>query len=306
VAHDGAWLVVVLVLFGLWLFVAIVAGLVLLIIFLIKWTNGTLPARFVRTPAEYGGDRGVWLETFAVFLGAFLLVHFVGGAIAGLAPKKAMWPMAVVLLMQWCLVGVIFWPRLRGMSWERFCGEIGWHRGRGVLREISAGVMGYLAGLPLYFLMALVVTLGTMLIEMIKHMAAGGKGTPEDMPLPDNKVFDMLEGSSGWMLFLLGTLIVVWAPLVEESIFRGALYRHLRQRLGGSLGMVISVGLVAAAFAAAHAYVLAGVIMVATLGAIFSVMREQRGSLIAPMTAHCMHNSMVMMLVLAILPVMRG
>ena len=46
--------------------------------------------------------------------------------------------------------------------------------------------------------------------------------------------------------------------------------------------------------------------MVATLGGIFAVMREQRGSLIAPMTAHCLHNSMVMAVVMAIVPVMRG
>ncbi len=304
-AH-GARFVIVLAVFGVGLFLALIGGLIALIVLLVRATTGALRPRFVRTPPELGSDRALWLETFAVFFAGFLVVHLVGAGLDKLAAPKAAWPTAAVLLMQWSLVGVIFWPRLRGMSRERFLGELGWHRGRGVAREIGCGALGYLAGLPIYFLVALVVTLVSVLIEWLRKAAAGNGPGSDDVPLPDNKVFDLIGSSNGWMLVLLGTLIVVWAPLVEESIFRGALFRHIRGRLGGPLGLIATVALVAGAFAIAHSYVLAGVIMVATLGGIFALMREWRGSLIAPMTAHCLHNSMVLTLIVSLLPVMRG
>lgn len=297
---DGMRLVAVIVAFGIFLVVAILSGIAVLIVAIVQFSSGSLRFRFARTPEALGSDRGLWLETFCVFLAAFLAVHFAGMGLSKLGGKGAAWPVALLLLLQWSLVLVVFWPIARGMSWERFRGELGWHRGRGIFREIGAGILGYLAGLPIYFLMALIVTAAMMIRQAI---AARGKGgPPQDMPVPDNKVFDLIGGSNGWVLLILGSLIVLWAPLVEESIFRGALYRHLR----GRFAVVVSVLLVAAAFALAHAYVLAGVIMVATLGGIFALMREWRGSLIAPMTAHCLHNSMVLTLLLALLPVMRG
>ena len=105
---------------------------------------------------------------------------------------------------------------------------------------------------------------------------------------------------------LLASLIVIWAPLVEESVFRGALYRHVRSRWRGLPGLVGSVVVAAGAFAIAHSYVLAGVIMVATLGGWLAMLREWRGSLIAPMTAHALHNGMILVLLLSVMPLMRG
>ena len=296
---------VLLVLVGLFggVVAGVGAGVAALIVLIVRAATGNLRGRFVRTPPEMGSDRALWLETFAVFLVGFLLVHVAGAGLKVVAAPEASWPAAAVLLMQWGLAGVIFWPRLRGMSRERFLGELGWHRGRGVMREMGAGVLGYLAGLPVYFAVAVMVAVVSMLADLVRK--AGGQGG-EDVPLPDNKVFDLVGHAGGWMLVLLASLIVVWAPLVEESIFRGALFRHIRGRLGGAWGLVASVGIVAAAFAVAHSYVLAGVVMVATLGAMFSLMREWRGSLIAPMTAHCMHNSLVLMVLVSLLPAMRG
>jgi len=67
-----------------------------------------------------------------------------------------------------------------------------------------------------------------------------------------------------------------------------------------------TVGIVAGAFALAYPYIRAGVIMVGTLGGMFALMREWRGSLIAPMTAHFLQNALVLVLLLSLLPVMRG
>lgn len=302
-ARDGEVLVAVLGLFMLVFFAALVAGVVILILLTIRAATGKLHSGLSMAPGAAAGDRALWLETFSVFLLGFLAVK---GAAAGLEQVvgNKQWLAVATLLMQWSLIGVVFWPRLRGMPAEQFRQELGWHRGKGVMQEISAGIMGYLAGLPIYICTAIVVVVVSVLIEMIRK---GMQGVPgDDLPVPDNKVLDMVSGASGITLLLLAGLIVIWAPLVEESIFRGALYRHIRARLGGFLGMVAAVGLVAAAFALAHAYVMAGVIMVATLGAIFALMREWRGSLIAPMTAHFLHNGTILLLLLSILPLMRG
>lgn len=307
IAEDGKALFFFFSLLSLFILGAITVGLVILIIGLVQAVTGRLRARFVPTPAELGSDRGLWLETFAAFLAGFLIIRFARDGLEAWAGKDAAWTGLVALGLQWSLIGLLFWPLFRGMSWERFRGELGWHRGRGFFREVGCGILGYLAGLPIYFGMAFLVFFVNTISQAIQRAGApsGEKRLPEP-PLPDNKVFDMVAGSHGPALLLLASLIVIWAPVVEESIFRGALYRHVRQRLGGWGGLVLSVAIVAAAFALAHAYVLVGVLMVATLGAVFTLMREWRGSLIAPMTAHCLHNSMVLTVLLTVVPLMKG
>jgi membrane protease YdiL (CAAX protease family) len=305
VAQDAMAIVGILILLVVGFGLALTSGLVLLIVAIVKASNGTLRARFVPTPSELGPDRGLWLETFVAFLLGFLGVLGAHYWMDQHAPEHAVWPAMVALSLQWSLVLVIFWPLVRGMSWERFRGELGWHRGRGVWREIGAGFLGYLAGLPIYVGTALVMFLLYLIASAISHTATGGAGEPEG-PVPDSKVFDLMEHASGWGMVLLGSLIVVWAPLVEEAVFRGALFRHIRQRASGPLGLILTVVLVATAFALGHSYILLQVVIVGALGGVFALMREWRGSLIAPMTAHCLHNSMALSLMLVLTPLMRG
>lgn len=307
VSSDGQALLGVLFLAGAGILLAILTGVVLLIVALVKLLSGALHSGFVPTPQDMGGDRALWLETFCVFLAGFLALHGVHAALASWAGKDAEWTTAAALGLQWCLALTVFWPLLRGMSWERFRGELGWHRGRGFFREVGAGICGYLCGLPIYFGAAFAAIIVFTVVEALRHGGFGPGAPPQrDLPAPDNKVFDLLSHASGWELVLLGSLVVCWAPLVEESIFRGALFRHLRQRLPGLGGLLLTVVLVASAFALAHQYILLGVFLVGTLGSIFACMREWRGSLIAPMTAHCLHNSMVLTLLVTLLPLMRG
>lgn len=89
---------------------------------------------------------------------------------------------------------------------------------------------------------------------------------------------------------VLGLLsAVVWAPIVEETLFRGALYRFLRTRIG----VVAAVLLSAAVFGAIHPYGGTGLVHVAVLGVLFACLREWRGSLIAPVVAHALHNGSI-------------
>src|SRR5690606_8672697 len=136
-------------LLSLFILGAITVGLVILIIGLVQAVTGRLRARFVPTPEELGSDRGLWLETFAAFLAGFLIIRFARDGLEAWAGKDAAWTGLVALGLQWSLIGLLFWPLFRGMSWERFRGELGWHRGRGFFREVGCGILGYLAGLPI-------------------------------------------------------------------------------------------------------------------------------------------------------------
>lgn len=299
---GGTRIVVAGGLYGLAFGVAFLTGVVLLILGIVWACTGRIRSRLVRTPEDMGWDRGLWLETVVAFLAGFLLVHVAAEAVEWLVGGPRPWMMPMRLGMQWLLVLTMFWPLVRGMSRERFRGEVGWHRGRGAVREVVAGVMGYMAGLVVLIAVVVAALLVQALVKLIMH-GPGGGGDPV---APENKVLELVGGTSGWTLVLVVTLATIWAPLVEETIFRGALYRHLRARLAGVAGVAVSVLVAAGAFGLAHSYVWIGVVAVTTLGAVFAVMREWRGSLIAPITAHCLHNSVAMALMLSVLPAMRG
>ena len=321
-ASDGMLMVVLLMLVGGVVSLAGLAGLVLLIIAAVQVFSGSFRTRFARPRPELewpngekaghwafgighsaevqsalpnaesrvpnaGASSSVWLETVAVFLGGFLALKLVGEAVATAIPG-ASWTLWVALLGQWALVSAIFWPVARGMSFERWRGEIGWHKGRGVLVEMGCGVMGYLACLPVYFGMAMVVVLVSYLIA---HLTGGEPVSPAD-----NKVLDLVEGGGMLALICVYLLATVWAPVVEESIFRGAMFRHLRRRTGLVLAALGSCMM----FAILHGYVIAGLFMVGTLGFWFALMREWRGSLIAPATAHLIHNGVVLAVLITI------
>ena len=77
---------------------------------------------------------------------------------------------------------------------------------------------------------------------------------------------------------LLGLLATTWAPIVEETLFRGALYRFLRSWSG----VWVSALICGAMFGAIHPYGSQGIVQVAASGVMYALLREWRGSLVAP------------------------
>ncbi len=303
-ASQGVLVLVVLGLVGALVFFAGIGGFALLITFAVRLIGGNWKWSFRRpvvasewplepAPSEFprsvalATPGSVWLETVAVFFAGFLGIKVLGmGLHAGGVGKETL--IAFSLGAQWLLALTIFWPMARGMSWTRWKEDIGWRAPRGVLREVGAGFLGYCAGLPVYFFMAAVVVVITLIINAI----TGGDTKPQG-----NKILDLLEGGGIWELILIYLLATVWAPVVEESIFRGCLFRHLRRRLGLLLAALGS----AMVFAALHGYVLQGLIMVGTLGFWFALIREWRGNIIATATAHAIHNGVVTAVLLIVL-----
>jgi membrane protease YdiL (CAAX protease family) len=264
--------------------VAAVVGFALFFVAIGMLALGRFRPAFER-PAPGGS---VFLEVFALFVAAFLLLKIVLLLAEGLlGPESPVLTFGAIIL-QWCLLLVPFWPLVRGMSFERFAGTIGLHRGRGFLTEVGCGVLGYLASLPLF--------LGGVVLMLVLFAVRGAIFGPEAAP-PSNPMFDLLGGASPLVLVLFLMLATMWAPLCEELVFRGALYRHLR----GYLPAVAAALVVGLLFGFMHNY---GPLMtppLIALGFSFALLREWRGSLIAPMTAHFLHNSVSLTLAILLM-----
>jgi membrane protease YdiL (CAAX protease family) len=281
VLRPAARLVVLLFAGAIVILGAFVTGLVLLIVFAVKISGKRLQRGFER-PAPGGS---VYLEVFAAFLVGFLVLQLVvGGVVAQIvSDSNVVW--WIGMGAQWLLLGVIAYPMLRRVPPHRVARDLGLNRGKGVLREIGAGVVGYLAGLPL-------IVAGFGLVLLIQWFIRRGGG---EAPTPHNPILDA-TGSGTAVMVMIVALATVWAPIVEETVFRGALFRHVRSRLP-LVPAAIFVGLL---FAFMHPYGPAFTPPLIMLGTVFALLREWRGSLIAPMIAHALHNGSIMALMILV------
>jgi membrane protease YdiL (CAAX protease family) len=287
VAGGGAKLVAIFVVIGLVVVFAFFAAITCFIIACVKLGQRGLQRRFL--PPMPGGS--VFIELVAFFAGGFIVYKLAGDVLSGLFTNTQTY-LLVVLLLQWVLALIVFYPLLRGVSFAELRRRIGWTSGQGVWKEIGAGIFGYFAFLPIFFLAVVVAWLLMALWTLIRGGDAG--------PAPSTAVGDLIGGASGITIIVLFSLVTIWAPLVEESVMRGALYRHLRSRVGMFLAAAIS----AACFGLMHGYPFLLLLPVTMLGFGFALMREWRGSLIAPIVAHFMHNATVFTILLLLFSVL--
>ncbi len=286
IVGGGGGLAFLMVGFLILAIAAIVTGFVLLVVGIVKASSNTLPSRF--TPPAPGGS--VAIETVAVFILGFIALKFITELVAQKAgPQTAMY---TAMGLQWCLAPLILYPILRGVPAKQWLYLVGLHRGRGLFREIGAGIVGYLATLPL---LAAGIALAWLAI-ILQGIAAKQRGeAPQGV---QNPIFDMVGGSHGTLLVVLFAMLAsLWAPLVEEAVFRGCLYRHLR----GYLHFVPAGIVTALGFGFMHNYPVLLLGPVIALGFGFALIREWRGSLVACMTAHCIHNATIVTVLLSML-----
>lgn len=267
--------------------IAALVGFVLFIIAIVLLATRKLMVRFIR--AAPGGSASI--ETFALFLCGFLalqvvlpLLAVVLEAVPTIGPAMA----KQVDLAVWLLLFIPLWPMFRGASREQWKGSIGWNKGAGVFKEIAAGVVGYIALLPL---------VGIGLVCTLILMAIGAALSSAEGPVaPSHPLPDQLAAGGIWTYIKLAMLATVWAPLVEESVFRGALYNQLRT----TMGFVPSSLIVGFMFAVIHPQGWMAIPVLMSMGAVFCLLREWRGTLIAPAAAHALNNGLVVtMLIVA-------
>lgn len=286
-AGGGKMVLLILLLVG-FLFLVAIASITCFIIAWIRLADGRIKPKF-RAPMPGGG---IFLESLAVFAAAFLalkvgmelLTGGTGGPGGASAPTVI--AVAVSMALQWALLLVVFWPRLRGVPMPELARRIGWTKGEGVVKEIGAGMFAYFATLPFIFVVVIIMAIVAVAYAIMQH------GSSKAVQPPENPLIEALSSGNLFVLGLLFVLATVWAPFVEESLFRGGLFRHVRSRVGVLLAALIST----IAFGVMHNYPWMLLAPVMTLGFNFALMREWRNSLIAPMFAHSMHNGTVLLI----------
>jgi len=237
-----------------------------------RWNNRDFDSQFTQSALP----PGIYLETFGVEQLLFLFLLIMQVMTLWLTGTASVVALAFNEILLWLTPLCFLWPAMRGVKWILVADDLGLHMGEGFATEARMGVVAYLATIPVYF--ALNVIFGIVEASMgLEEATDEIPGFPSFQP--------PLSGS--WIPVILGALgAVVFAPIVEEILFRGALYRYLRSKRG----VVVSVIVSSLAFGFIHPYDLTGLIQVSVMGACLALMREWRGSLIAPIVAHMLHN----------------
>lgn len=153
-------------------------------------------------------------------------------------------------------------------------------RSRSLLTDLAVGVGGYLLLLPVFVLSA---TLSGRLFRNI--------------PTPINPVelyINSLTTPLDRLLVVLTTALA--GPFVEELMFRGLLYRGLREHRSVPAAVLIS----ASVFALMHPTMPGQFLPLATLGAGFAIACERRNSLVPAFVMHALNNLMVLLVSFAI------
>lgn len=251
------------------------AGLVLLVLApwrLRRWLRG---GKATASPARAAGPFEGGTRTAIVTLNLWFFAHVAGGValgvVAGLVAdgEVTSTPTAFAALLAGSslltgIVGLVLVRHLaRPASLFEALGLGGRCGGRGARWAFGA----FAAALPL--------VVGASLAN---ELLVG----PEPLP----PALALLAGDPGALalgLLLLAT--VVLAPLLEEAVFRGYLYRVLRERFGVGGGALVSGAL----FAVVHVQP-ANVLPLTALGVLFALTYEATGSLRAPILAHALWN----------------
>ncbi|MFG0284130.1 MAG: CPBP family intramembrane glutamic endopeptidase [Phycisphaerales bacterium JB039] len=273
---------IIVVLFNFAIVLAFVVGVGLFITAIVLLATG----RIRRAYAPPGPGGSVYLETFAAFLVGFLVISFIAEK---LEPSIGSWSH----LVRWAILPVAAWPLLRGAPWRNVKFAIGWHPGKGFVREAILGAVGYIALLPIVGI-GVLCTLGLMALW---GAVQAWFGAGEEGGVPTHPIGDLLPGASPIDLALLVMLGVIWAPVVEETFFRGALYHHLR---GGMrlLGSGLVTGFI---FAAIHPQGIFAIPALMSIGFVLCLLREWRGTAIAPMAAHALNNGFIFTMLILVL-----
>jgi len=271
-------------------FVLTVVGAAVLF-FVVFWLfNGRLMTHFL--PGSAAG--GLYAETFAIWMLLFMTLSVVASLIPG-----GQWRFAVLGIAMLLSLAALGWPVLRGLTWRQVCQEVGLTLGYRPRLEPLLGPVTWTMAIPLVVL-GLGVTLVLMKLQQGLHVGQPGSGPAS----PSHPIVEALGGLGFWGRVQILLLVSVVAPIVEETMFRGVLYRHLREaslRLGRIGSILYSGTVVSFIFAVIHPQGLVAVPLLMALAYAFTLAREWRGTLIPAMVAHGIQNGVTLLMVTQLL-----
>jgi membrane protease YdiL (CAAX protease family) len=272
------------ILFGL-------VGFALAVVFVVLLVTRKLQSGF-HTRAY---NHNIYIETFAIWMGLFFGSSILLGLIGIDDPQFGM------LIQPFIFFGsliAIAWPVIRGIPFAQVRRDIGWTTNNPAIEAASA-IPTYLATLP--FLIP-----GVILVSVLTSILAGFHEPHEFARqfAPSHPVQEYIASGGLTMILLIFLTACVAAPIVEETMFRGVLYRHLRDWSAGRQRW-ISIGFAAVVngliFASIHPQGIIGIPVLATLAIGFSLVREWRGSLFSSVVMHGIHNTVITCVSLLIL-----
>jgi membrane protease YdiL (CAAX protease family) len=239
---------------------------------------------------------GVYAETFALWLLFFLGMSWLGGWVAHQFDVRS-WRLllsgAGMLLSLWVLV----WPVVRGIPWHQVKQDIGWTSGRAGAAEPLFGLGTFVLSIPL-LVVGLIATLLLMALSQALH--------PSDPSTeqPGHPVFELLQNANWWEVAQAFFAASIVAPIVEETMFRGVLYRQLRSATAGGgfvLSFLASMVVVSFLFAVIHPQGWVATPALMAIAFALTIAREWRVSLLPGMVHHGIHNGCLLALALVIL-----
>jgi membrane protease YdiL (CAAX protease family) len=236
------------------------------------------------------GHGGVYAEAFALYMVLYIVLSL-AARFSGLADNN--WALGLSGLVALLTLVVLGWPVLRGVPWRQVRADVGLSLGDRPWVQVLCGPACYLCALPM-----LAVGLGVMFVLMRLQKTLGGEATS-----PSHPIVGAGLSPSVWLWLQVFVVACLIAPLVEEIMFRGLLYRHLREasdRWGRWFSIAVSVVLSSFVFAAIHPQGWLGVPVLMALASAFALAREWRGSLLPPMIAHGLNNGISTLLLLLI------
>ena len=250
----------------LMLLIGAVGSFILAVVLRVK---GKLHRMYVPNPSA----NTAFLEGFAIYFSLYVIGLVLLRIFFALTSLQWEW-------LAWMIIPIVTgWLSLRGVTGDERRDALGWHKGEGVFREIAAGIGGYLAGI-------VVMIVGFILTYVL--IARSGIS-------PEHPLVHILQGDR-WHVLGLYALVSVFAPVIEETMFRGALFHHLRRRWGWA----ITAPIVSFIFAIIHPQGWVAVPVLGSIAVVLAALREWRGSLIAPMVAHAFNNFIALSVALAV------
>jgi membrane protease YdiL (CAAX protease family) len=265
-----------------------VAGLAGLILMLILFFLGVL-----RGGLQGGSPGGlIYAETFALwmllFTGLNVALVFLPEGMPRLPASGGVMLLSLVILA---------WPVMRGITWRQVRTDIGWTAGRRPLLEPLLGFGCYGMALPLLAI-GVVMMLGLLALQNMASGTAPGTDNFGPSGAPAHPIVLAVATGDWWTRLQILVLVAVVAPIVEETMFRGVLYRHLREatrqvRVGWS--MLLSATVVSFIFAVVHPQGWIAVPPLMALSYAFCLAREWRGTLVPSMVAHGTNNGLLML-----------
>lgn len=270
-----------------------VVGLAALLAFAALLLSGKLQ-RPLAAPALQGG---IYAETFAIWLVLFVVLASLPDLWMATGLVRPMRHSGLLVQGGAMLLSLtaLLWPVWRGLPWPTVREEIGWTLGRRPLIEVLLGGATYVAAIPLLFL----GLIGAAILLSIERLLPGSSasGALDPTTLPSHPIIEWVTRGGAWGRLQVVLIASVVAPLVEETMFRGVLYRHLRDATGGRLGFGFSVFVSGAAvsfvFAAIHPQGWVAIPALMSLAFAFALAREWRGTLVPAVIAHGLNNGLV-------------